>query len=139
MRYSHVTIKGEKAAYMDIKSAVSLTGYGSGIERDAPLMMDEQVRRVMRYSEVVYLNLVKRAVSYIGAPSENRLTREEVLHAVLRNRLHLTLRDRVYYIDPNEKKEIPPVPAEHDQKKVRGYTEYVLHSIITHYFHYNRN
>ncbi|MBI4977416.1 MAG: hypothetical protein HZC28_08045 [Spirochaetes bacterium] len=134
-----VKINGEKASYMDAKSAVALYNSGGMAERDA-VCSDENVRRATRYNEVVFANMVKRIIAYASGNTEHTDEQASALEQLCRRELSLNNRDKVMITDkltPDHYGFLGPVLD--PSVTVRGYTEYILFSVIQHYYHYTRN
>lgn len=135
-----LTIKGEKAVVADIKSAVSIAFFEEELSvYDGTI--DEDVRRAVIYNKVVIENLMKRLMSYgmYLEDSNNEVKiKQKKLHRIFggENKWHYS---KLYYAETEDNSFDFLKDVLDKNKKVRGYSEYILYSLFAHYFDYTKN
>lgn len=139
MATKKITIKEENAVYVDIRSAVSIAMFDSELNRfDGSI--DEDVRRAVMYNKIVFENLLKRMFSYCLSREDKKDKQKELsLIKVLKQETCIS-KERLYYIEnPTENTFSFLNDVLDKNKKVRGYSEYILYSLLNHYFDYIKN
>lgn len=135
-----ITINEEKAVFADIKSAVSLAMFDSELSRyDGSI--DTDVRRAVMYNKLVFENLVKRIFSYSQSKEGKKynLNEKSVLE-MLKKEATVMWKDKVYFVEePTEETFYFLKDILDKDRKVRGYSEYILFSLFNHYMDYIKN
>lgn len=136
MANKKITLNEEKAAFLDIKSAISLAMFDSELSRyDGSIDID--VRRAVIYNKVVFENMIKRLFSYAACKDCKKYVLKE---KDIIKMLDANPNEKLYYIEsPNENTFNFLIDILDEKKKVRGYSEYVLYSLFNHYFDYIKN
>ena len=93
------------------------------------------------YNKIVFENLVKRLFSYSNSREDKKDRLKELsLIKILKNNTMSLSKERIYYIEnPNDKTFEFLNDVLDENKKVRGYSEYILYSLFNHYFDYIKN
>ena len=131
-------IREEKAVFVDIKSAVSIALF----DINDDVNMDDDVRKAVMYNSVVFEDLMKRLFSYQASREDRKdKAKEKSLIKMIQKDIKTdNKRDRVYYIEnPNEDTFNFLDDVLSKDKKVRGYSEYILYSLFNNYFDYIKN
>ena len=123
-------IREEKAVFVDIKSAISIALF----DMNDDVNMDDDVKKAVMYNSVVFEDLIKRLFSYQASREDRKDKVKE------RSLIKMLQKDRVYYIEnPNEDTFNFLDDVLNKDKKVRGYSEYILYSLFNNYFDYIKN
>ena len=133
-------LKEERAVLADIRAAISIAIFDSEIN-NYDGSVDTDVRRAVMYNKIVFENLVKRLFSYSNSREDKKDRLKELsLIKILKNNTMSLSKERIYYIEnPNEKTFEFLNDVLDENKKVRGYSEYILYSLFNHYFDYIKN
>ena len=93
------------------------------------------------YNKIVFENLVKRLFSYKSSREDKKDKLKELsLIKMIKNESLSLSKERLYYIEnPNDKTFEFLNDVLDKNKKVRGYSEYILYSLFNHYFDYIKN
>jgi hypothetical protein len=135
-----LTINGERAVLMDVKAAVSLAYYDGAADSETKALTDTDVSRAIKYNEVVTGNTFKRILGYNSKPGAKRIAKEKALASVFKTHTSVGPRERIYFADNPRPEQFFFLDDILDPtRRVRGYTEYILYAIVTHFQHYNRN
>lgn len=140
MQSKKFKIKEEKATILDIKSAVSIALF-NGELNSRDIEMDTDVRRAITYNKIIFEDLSKRLFSYYNsrADKKNKLKEISLIRALKKNP-NLLNKEKIYYIEnPNDKTFEFLNDVLDKEKKVRGYSEYILFSLFNNYFDYIKN
>ncbi len=134
-------INGEKAVLADIKSAVSIAFFDEELSRFEG-SIDEHVKRAVIYNKVVVENLIKRIFSahmHIENNDEDIKQKQIQLRGMFYHDSEYKGYSKIYYADL-EKELFSFVKDICDEnKQVRSYSEYIIYSLINHYFDYIKN
>ncbi len=131
-------IREEKAVFVDIKSAISIALF----DMNDDVNMDDDVKKAVMYNSVVFEDLIKRLFSYQASREDRKdKVKERSLIKMLQKDIKSNnKRERVYYIEnPNEDTFNFLDDVLNKDKKVRGYSEYILYSLFNNYFDYIKN
>ena len=133
-------LKEERAVLADIRAAISIAIFDSEIN-NYDGSVDTDVRRAVMYNKIVFENLVKRLFSYSNSREDKKDRLKELsLIKILKNNTMSLSKERIYYIEnPNDKTFEFLNDVLDENKKVRGYSEYILYSLFNHYFDYIKN
>ena len=103
--------------------------------------VDTDVRRAVMYNKIVFENLVKRLFSYQASREDKKDKLKELsLIKMIKNDTLSLSKERLYYIENPDEKTFEFLNDVLDKnKKVRGYSEYILYSLFNHYFDYIKN
>ena len=125
-------IKEEKATILDIKSAVSIALFNG---------LDTDVRRAITYNKIIFEDLSKRLFSYYNSREDKKNKLKEIsLVRALKKNSNLLNKERIYYIENPNLNTFEFLDDVLDkEKKVRGYSEYILFSLFNNYFDYIKN
>lgn len=132
-------IKEEKATILDIKSAVSIALF-NGELNNKDIELDTDVRRAITYNKIIFEDLSKRLFSYYNSREDkkNKLKEISLIRALKKN--PNLLKERIYYIENPNLNTFEFLDDVLDkEKKVRGYSEYILFSLFNNYFDYIKN
>ena len=131
-------IREEKAVFVDIKSAISIALF----DMNDDVNMDDDVKKAVLYNSVVFEDLIKWLFSYqVSREDRKDKVKERSLIKMLQKDIKSNnKRERVYYIEnPNEDTFNFLDDVLNKDKKVRGYSEYILYSLFNNYFDYIKN
>lgn len=131
-------IREEKAVFVDIKSAISIALF----DMNDDVNIDDDVKKAVMYNSVVFEDLIKRLFSYQASREDRKdKVKERSLIKMLQKDIKSNnKRERVYYIEnPNEDTFNFLDDVLNKDKKVRGYSEYILYSLFNNYFDYIKN
>ncbi|WP_416487489.1 hypothetical protein [Brachyspira hyodysenteriae] len=133
-------LKEEKAVFADFKSAISIAIFDSEIN-NYDGSVDTDVRRAVMYNKIVFENLVKRLFSYQASREDKKDRLKELsIIKMIKNESNSISKERIYYVEnPNEQTFEFLNDVLDKDKKVRGYSEYILYSLFNHYFDYIKN
>ena len=140
MQSKKIKINEEKATVLDIKSVVSIALF-NGELNSRDIEMDTDVRRAITYNKIIFEDLSKRLFSYYNsrADKKNKLKEISLIRALKKNP-NLLNKEKIYYIEnPNDKTFEFLNDVLDKEKKVRGYSEYILFSLFNNYFDYIKN
>lgn len=133
-------IKEEKATILDIKSAVSIALF-NGEFNNKDIELDTDVRRAITYNKIIFEDLSKRLFSYYNSREDKKNKLKEIsLVIALKKNPNLLNKERIYYIENPNLNTFEFLDDVLDkEKKVRGYSEYILFSLFNNYFDYIKN
>ena len=133
-------IKQEKATLLDIKSAVSIALF-NGEFNNKDIELDTDVRRAITYNKIIFEDLSKRLFSYYNSREDKKNKLKEIsLVIALKKNPNLLNKERIYYIENPNLNTFEFLDDVLDkEKKVRGYSEYILFSLFNNYFDYIKN
>lgn len=133
-------IKEEKATILDIKSAVSIALF-NGEFNNKDIELDTDVRRAITYNKIIFEDLSKRLFSYYNSREDKKNKLKEILLVrALKKNPNLLNKERIYYIENPNLNTFEFLDDVLDkEKKVRGYSEYILFSLFNNYFDYIKN
>ena len=133
-------IKEEKATILDIKSAVSIALF-NGEFNNKGIELDTDVRRAITYNKIIFEDLSKRLFSYYNSREDKKNKLQEIsLVRALKKNPNLLNKERIYYIENPNLNTFEFLDDVLDkEKKVRGYSEYILFSLFNNYFDYIKN
>lgn len=131
-------IKEEKAVILDTKSALSIVLFNGELKN---VELDTDVRRAVTYNKIIFEDLSKRLFSYYNSREDNKnKLREIAMIRTLKKKTNLINKERIYYIENPDTKTFEFLNDVLDKdKKVRGYSEYILFSLFNNYFDYIKN
>lgn len=131
-------IKEEKAVILDTKSALSIVLFNGELKN---VELDTDVRRAVTYNKIIFEDLSKRLFSYYNSREDNKnKLREIAMIRTLKKNTNLINKERIYYIENPDTKTFEFLNDVLDKdKKVRGYSEYILFSLFNNYFDYIKN
>ncbi len=140
MQSKKIKIKEEKAAILDIKSAASIVIFNGDLN-NKDIELDTDVRRAITYNKIIFEDLSKRLFSYYNSREDKKNKLKEIsLIRALKKNPNLLNKERVYYIEnPNTQIFEFLNDVLNKEKKVRGYSEYILFSLFNNYFDYIKN
>lgn len=140
MQSKKIKIKEEKATILDIKSVVSIALF-NGELNNKDIEMDTDVIRAITYNKIIFEDLSKRLFSYYNSREDKKNKLKEIsLVRALKKNPNLLNKERIYYIEnPNTKTFEFLNDVLDKEKKVRGYSEYILFSLFNNYFDYVKN
>lgn len=140
MQSKKIKIKEEKAAILDIKSAASIVIFDGDLN-NKDIELDTDVRRAITYNKIIFEDLSKRLFSYYNSREDKKNKLKEIsLIRALKKNPNLLNKERVYYIEnPNTQIFEFLNDVLNKEKKVRGYSEYILFSLFNNYFDYIKN
>ena len=140
MQIKKFKIKEEKATILDIKSAVSIALF-NGELNNKDIELDTDVRRAITYNKIIFEDLSKRLFSYYNSREDKKNKLKEIsLVRALKKNPNLLSKERIYYIEnPNLNTFEFLGDVLDKEKKVRGYSEYILFSLFNNYFDYIKN
>lgn len=140
MQSKKFKIKEEKATILDIKSAVSIALF-NGELNNKDIELDTDVRRAITYNKIIFEDLSKRLFSYYNSREDKKNKLKEIsLVRALKKNPNLLSKERIYYIEnPNLNTFEFLGDVLDKEKKVRGYSEYILFSLFNNYFDYIKN
>ncbi len=140
MQSKKIKIKEEKATILDIKSVVSIALF-NGELNNKDIEMDTDVIRAITYNKIIFEDLSKRLFSYYNSREDKKNKLKEIsLVRALKKNPNLLNKERIYYIEnPNTKTFKFLNDVLDKEKKVRGYSEYILFSLFNNYFDYVKN
>ena len=123
-------IKEEKATILDIKSAVSIALF-NGELNNKDIELDTDVRRAITYNKIIFEDLTKRLFSYYNSREDKKNKLKEIsLIRALKKNPNLLNKERIYYIENPNLNTFEFLDDVLDkEKKVRGYSEYILFSL----------
>ena len=133
-------IKEEKATILDIKSAVSIALF-NGEFNNKDIELDTDVIRAITYNKIIFEDLSKRLFSYYNSRENKKNKLKEIsLVRALKKNPNLLNKERIYYIENPNLNTFEFLDDVLDkEKKVRGYSEYILFSLFNNYFDYIKN
>ena len=140
MQSKKFKIKEEKATILDIKSAVSIALF-NGEFNNKDIELDTDVRRAITYNKIIFEDLSKRLFSYYNSREDKKNKLKEIsLVIALKKNPNLLNKERIYYIENPNLNTFEFLDDVLDkEKKVRGYSEYILFSLFNNYFDYIKN
>ena len=140
MQSKKFKIKEEKATILDIKSAVSIALF-NGELNNKDIELDTDVRRAITYNKIIFEDLSKRLFSYYNSREDKKNKLKEIsLVRALKKNPNLLNTERIYYIENPNLNTFEFLDDVLDkEKKVRGYSEYILFSLFNNYFDYIKN
>lgn len=133
-----MTIAGEKAKQAEIKDIIDLADYDPDALQNEKDLISMDVRRAAKFNEVAFLNMAKRAFTYQSTMGASKTKREKELHALFAERKGLHKNQKVFFKD-NPAADDGVNLQELINSKDAGFPEYVLKSLVEHYFRYTRN
>ena len=140
MQSKKFKIKEEKATILDIKSAGSIALF-NGEFNNKDIELDTDVRRAITYNKIIFEDLSKRLFSYYNSREDKKNKLKEIsLVRALKKNPNLLNKERIYYIENPNLNTFEFLDDVLDkEKKVRGYSEYILFSLFNNYFDYIKN
>lgn len=140
MQSKKFKIKEEKVTILDIKSAVSIALF-NGELNNKDIELDTDVRRAITYNKIIFEDLSKRLFSYYNSREDKKNKLKEILLVrALKKNPNLLNKERIYYIENPNLNTFEFLDDVLDkEKKVRGYSEYILFSLFNNYFDYIKN
>ncbi len=140
MQSKKFKIKEEKATILDIKSAASIVLFNGDLN-NKDIELDTDVRRAITYNKIIFEDLSKRLFSYYNSREDKKNKLKEIsLIRALKKNPKLLNKERVYYIENPDIKTFEFLSdVLNKEKKVRGYSEYILFSLFNNYFDYIKN
>ena len=137
MQSKKFKIKEEKATILDIKSAVSIALFNGELNNKG-IELDTDVRRAITYNKIIFEDLSKRLFSYYNSREDKKNKLKEIsLVRALKKNPNLLNKERIYYIENPNLNTFEFLDDVLDkEKKVRGYSEYILFSLFNNYFDY---
>ena len=140
MQSKKIKIKEEKATILDIKSVVSIALF-NGELNNKDIEMDTDVIRAITYNKIIFEDLSKRLFSYYNSREDKKNKLKEIsLVRALKKNPNLLNKERIYYIENPNLNTFEFLDDVLDkEKKVRGYSEYILFSLFNNYFDYVKN
>lgn len=140
MQSKKFKIKEEKATILDIKSAASIVLFNGDLN-NKDIELDTDVRRAITYNKIIFEDLSKRLFSYYNSREDKKNKLKEIsLIRALKKNSKLLNKERVYYIENPDIKTFEFLSdVLNKEKKVRGYSEYILFSLFNNYFDYIKN
>lgn len=140
MQSKKFKIKEEKATILDIKSAASIALF-NGELNNKDIELDTDVRRAITYNKIIFEDLSKRLFSYYNSREDKKNKLKEIsLVRALKKNPNLLNKERIYYIENPNLNTFEFLDDVLDkEKKVRGYSEYILFSLFNNYFDYIKN
>lgn len=140
MQSKKFKIKEEKATILDIKSAVSIALF-NGELNNKDIELDTDVRRAITYNKIIFEDLSKRLFSYYNSREDKKNKLKEISFVrALKKNPNLLNKERIYYIENPNLNTFEFLDDVLDkEKKVRGYSEYILFSLFNNYFDYIKN
>ncbi|WP_297206698.1 hypothetical protein [uncultured Brachyspira sp.] len=131
-------LKEERAVLADIRSAISIAIFDSEIN-NYDGSVDTDVRRAVMYNKMSFENLVKRLFSYKASREDNKDRLKELsLIKMLKNDSVSLYKEKLYYIENPDEKTFEFL-NEVLNNKVKGYSEYILCTLLNQYFDYIKN
>ena len=140
MQSKKFKIKEENATILDIKSAVSIALFNGELNNKG-IELDTDVRRAITYNKIIFEDLSKRLFSYYNSREDKKNKLKEIsLVRALKKNPNLLNKERIYYIENPNLNTFEFLDDVLDkEKKVRGYSEYILFSLFNNYFDYIKN
>ncbi len=132
-----ITINGEPAILLDMEKACSLAFFDETIAAyDGSIDID--VKRAVIYNKVVVENLIKRIFSaHMHMEDETIIKKKQIrLRDILDEEGGYS---KIYYADLENSDMTFLEDVCDDDRNLRSYSEYIIYSLVNHYFDYIKN